>query len=60
METLKELYKRLNNKKLMIAIYEGKPEVYPDFADEYLETHGKRLVEQYVIKGNTLIVVLKK
>ena len=59
METLKELYKRLNNKNLMIAVYDGTPEVYPDYADEYLETHGSRVVKQHVIKDNVLIVILE-
>ena len=53
--TLKEIWNKYKTKE--IAIYEGKKTVYPDFADEMLETHGNMEVKQYGIKDDILIVV---
>ena len=53
--TLKEVWKKHKTKE--IAIYEGNPVVYPDYADEILETHGNMEVKDYIVKDGMLVVV---
>lgn len=59
MQTLEELFKELGkDKNQLIGIYEGKgKKIYPDFADELLETHGDRIVIDYAITSNNILVV---
>ena len=62
---LKELTKQLfgdNIQDKMIGIYEGEDKkIYPDFADEMLETHGDHNVVdyQYVESKKVLVVELE-
>lgn len=60
---LKELYKKEFKKVQFIGVYEedenGNPKpIYPDYADEYLETHGNMEVKdyQYSQKYDCLVV----
>lgn len=61
---LKELAKQVFGKKTsdkMIGIWEGAGQkIYPDFADEMLETHGECIVKyyQYVESKKVLVVEL--
>lgn len=59
MQTLEELFEKVgtgNNQ--LIGIYEGKgKKIYPEFADELLETHGDRIVLDYAITSNNILVV---
>lgn len=52
---LKQLVKQ--TKAPFVAIYEGKKTVYPEYADEMVETHGDYEVKEYAVKDNILIVV---
>ena len=56
---LKELYKKEFKKVPFIGIYEGKGKsIYPEYADELLETHGDMEVVDYLYieNKNTLVV----
>ena len=47
----------------MIGIYEGPDQtIYPDYTDEYLETHGDRIVvdHYYSTSKNVLVVELEE
>ena len=59
MKTLEQLLKEFGKDKIqLIGIYEGKGnKIYPDFADELLETHGDRVVIDYTITRNNILVV---
>ena len=60
--TLKDLFKKLklSKKTWFIGLLETEPAIYPEFADELLETHGNRTVVRYVkaMKSKTLVVEL--
>ena len=61
MKTLKKLTDELYNGKVedkFIAIYEENEPLYPDYADEILDTHGDRLVKDYRIRKDGILVVL--
>ena len=59
---LKDLFKKLklSKKTWFIGLLETEQAIYPEFADELLETHGNRTVARYVkaIKSKTLVVEL--
>ena len=59
MQTLEELFNNISGDvNSLIGIYEGKGEkIYPEFADELLETHGDRIVIDYAITSNNILVV---
>lgn len=59
MKTLEQLLKELGtDKNQLVGIYEGKgKKIYPDFADELLETHGDRIVINHVITSNNILIV---
>lgn len=57
--TLNKLYKEQFKKVPMIGIYEGpNKQIYPEYADEILETHGDLEVKDYCFseKHNVLVV----
>ena len=61
--TLRELVETKYPHVSMIGIYEGPDKtIYPDWADEYLETHGDyEVVDHYYSeKKDVLVVELKK
>ena len=51
METLKELLKRIGKgKNQLVGIYKDSDStIYPDYADEILETHGNKKVLGYAV-----------
>ena len=59
MQTLEELFENVGtSNNQLIGIYEGKgKKIYPEFADELLETHGDRIVLDYAITSNNILVV---
>ena len=59
MQTLEELFNNISGDvNSLIGIYEGKvKKIYPEFADELLETHGDRIVLDYAITSNNILVV---
>ena len=62
METLKELTDRvfagMDIREQQIGIYEGKGKpIYPDYADEILETHGDYVVTDYAFSKDGILVV---
>ena len=59
MQTLEELFNNISGDvNQLIGIYEGKgKKIYPEFADELLETHGDRIVIDYAITSNNILVV---
>lgn len=62
-KTLKELFERIGkSKNQLIGIYKDKyTKIYPDFADEILETYGNKIVLDYITtKQNIIIVKLKE
>lgn len=47
----------------MVGVYEGPgTTIYPDYTDEYLETHGDRIVKNYYYSTakNVLVVELEE
>jgi len=60
--TLQELYETKYPKAGFISIYENGSAGSPDYADEYLETHGSYEVEdyEYYEKYDVLLVELKQ
>ena len=60
--TLKELFKKLklSKKTWFIGLLETEAAIYPEYADELMETHGSRTVIRYVkaSKSKTLVVEL--
>lgn len=63
--TLNQLYNEQFSKEKIIGVYEeknGKPSVYQEYADELLETHGDKEINdyQYSAKHKLLVVEFKK
>ena len=60
--TLKELFKKLklSKKTWFIGLLETEAAIYPEYADELMETHGNRTVVRYIkaTKSKTLVVEL--
>ena len=62
-ELTEQVFKGKDVKTQLIGIYEGPGKtICPDYADEYLETHGDRGVGAYQYKetANLLIVQLQE
>lgn len=59
---LRELFKKLklSKKTWFIGLLETEAAIYPEYADELMETHGSRTVIRYVkaTKSKTLVVEL--
>lgn len=65
--TLKELYETKYANVAFIGLYEtdknGKVvPIYPEYADEMLETHGDKIVDEhfYSAEKDVLVVILKE
>lgn len=63
--TLKELYESKYSHIEFIGLWEYDEngyvkDVYPDYADEILETHGNMIVKDHTISQGVLIVELKE
>lgn len=54
---LRDLYEKEKENAYYIGIYKGKNQnIYPDYADEMLETHGDLDVKEYVVNDGVLVV----
>lgn len=59
---LKELINRIfgeNYRDELVAIYKKGEPIYPDYADEILETYGDYIVKDYKIVKEILVVMLE-
>ncbi len=57
--TLRQLCKQLKRKKSSLTGIYTSPEdmIYPEYTDELLETHGNKIVNDYIISRQGILIV---
>lgn len=57
-ELAQDVFKGKDIREQFIGIYEGpNKKIYPDYADEILETHGDLTVKDHLVTENGILIV---